>query len=106
MGTGPTPCQKGEAIGAWPNDVTWPDVLVQPEARGLRVARSTPTDERALELLLEGSPRSPAWAETYRQWRELGASIGATLIRAGENGQGSRGRTRAREGGSRPPRGA
>ena len=42
-----------------------------------------PTDEQALELL-EGSPSSPAWAETYRQWRELGAPIQAALIRAGE----------------------
>jgi hypothetical protein len=43
-----------------------------------------PTDEQAIELLEECSPRSPAWAETYREWRELGASIGAALIRAGE----------------------
>jgi hypothetical protein len=42
-----------------------------------------PDDEQALELL-EGSPRFSAWAETYSQWRELGASIGAALIRAGE----------------------
>jgi hypothetical protein len=44
-----------------------------------------PTDEQALELLEECSPRSSAaGAETYRQWRELGASIRAALIRAGE----------------------
>jgi hypothetical protein len=43
-----------------------------------------PTDEQAIELLEECSPRSPAWAETYREWRELGASIGAALIRASE----------------------
>jgi hypothetical protein len=42
-----------------------------------------PTDEQAKELL-EGSSHSPACAQTYRQWRELGASIQAALIRAGE----------------------
>jgi hypothetical protein len=41
------------------------------------------TDERALELL-DGSPYSPTCARTYREWRELGASIGAALMRAGE----------------------
>ena len=41
------------------------------------------TDERALELL-DGSPYSPACIRTYREWRELGASIGAALMRAGE----------------------
>jgi hypothetical protein len=42
-----------------------------------------PTDEQALEVL-GGSPHSPACAETYREWRQLGASIGAALMRAGE----------------------
>ncbi len=41
------------------------------------------TDEQALEAL-GGSPHSSACAETYREWRELGASIGAALMRAGE----------------------
>jgi hypothetical protein len=41
------------------------------------------TDEQALEML-DGSAHSPVWAETYREWRELGASIQAALIRAGE----------------------
>ena len=41
------------------------------------------TDERALELL-DGSPYSPTCTRTYREWRELGASIGAALMRAGE----------------------
>jgi hypothetical protein len=42
-----------------------------------------PSDEQALEML-DGSAHSPVWAETYREWRGLGASIGAALIRAGE----------------------
>jgi hypothetical protein len=42
-----------------------------------------PTDEQALELL-HGSPYSPTCTRTYREWRGLGASIGAALIRAGE----------------------
>lgn len=41
------------------------------------------TDEQALEAL-GGSPYSPTCARTYREWRELGASIGAALMRAGE----------------------
>jgi hypothetical protein len=45
------------------------------------------TDERALELL-EGSPYSSACARTYREWRRLGASIGAALMRAGEAAKG------------------
>jgi hypothetical protein len=41
------------------------------------------TDGKALEVL-GGSSTSPACAETYREWRGLGASIKAALIRAGE----------------------
>jgi hypothetical protein len=40
-------------------------------------------DEEALSLL-EGSPHTPQCTDTYRQWRELGASITAALMRAGE----------------------
>jgi hypothetical protein len=40
-------------------------------------------DEEALSLL-EGSPHTPTCTDTYRQWRELGASITAALMRAGE----------------------
>ena len=42
-----------------------------------------PTDEQAFEVL-DGSPCSPTCTRTYRHWRELGASIAAALIRAGE----------------------
>ncbi len=42
-----------------------------------------PTDEQAFKVL-DGSPCSPTCTHTYREWRELGASIGAALIRAGE----------------------
>jgi hypothetical protein len=41
------------------------------------------SDEEALSLL-EGSPYSPTCREIYREWRELGTSISAALIRAGE----------------------
>ena len=41
------------------------------------------SDDEALSLL-EGSPYSPTCKETYRHWRELGGSITAALIRAGE----------------------
>ena len=42
-----------------------------------------PTDEQALEML-DGSPYSPTCTETYREWRKLGASIVAALMKAGE----------------------
>jgi hypothetical protein len=41
------------------------------------------TDEQALKVL-DGSPYSLTCIQTYREWRELGASIGAALMRAGE----------------------
>jgi hypothetical protein len=41
------------------------------------------SDEEALSLL-EGSPYSAICTHTYREWRQLGAEIGAALIRAGE----------------------
>jgi hypothetical protein len=41
------------------------------------------SDDEALSLL-EGSPHSPTCRETYQEWREMGASITAALIRAGE----------------------
>ena len=40
-------------------------------------------DEEALSLL-DDSPHTPTCTETYREWRELGASITVALIRAGE----------------------
>jgi hypothetical protein len=40
-------------------------------------------DEEALSLL-EGSPYSATCTQTYREWRQLGASIEAALMRAGE----------------------
>ena len=46
--------------------------------------RAVPTtDEQALEVL-DGSPYSAICTQTYREWRQLGASIEAALIRAGE----------------------
>ena len=47
------------------------------------------TDEQALEAL-GGSPHSPAYTEIYREWRELGASIGTALMRAGEAARAER----------------
>jgi hypothetical protein len=47
------------------------------------------TDEQALEAL-GGSPHSPACTQTYREWRELGASIAVALMRAGEAAKAER----------------
>ena len=41
------------------------------------------TDEEALSML-DGSPYSPTCKDTYREWRNLGATITAALMRAGE----------------------
>jgi hypothetical protein len=41
------------------------------------------SDEEALSLL-EGSPYSETCTQTYSEWRQLGATIEAALIRAGE----------------------
>jgi hypothetical protein len=41
------------------------------------------TDEEALQVL-DGSPYAPRCTESYQEWRNLGATIPAALIRAGE----------------------
>jgi hypothetical protein len=48
-----------------------------------------PTDEQAFKVL-DGSPYSSTCTRTYREWRELGASIAAALIRAGEAAKAER----------------
>ncbi len=45
------------------------------------------SDEEALKLL-EDWPECEHYAEIYRGWREIGASIMAALIRAGESEEG------------------
>jgi hypothetical protein len=46
--------------------------------------RDVPKNEEEALSLLEGSPHTPTCTATYREWRELGASIAVALIRAGE----------------------
>jgi hypothetical protein len=41
------------------------------------------TDEEALQIL-ECSPYTPKCIQTYHEWRNLGGSIAAALMRAGE----------------------
>ncbi len=41
------------------------------------------SDEEALTLL-EGSPEPQVCVDAYREWRNLGATVVASLIRAGE----------------------
>jgi hypothetical protein len=41
------------------------------------------SDDEALAVL-EGSPYTPLCTQTYLEWRALGTSIAAALIRAGE----------------------
>ena len=47
------------------------------------------TDEQAFKML-DDSPYSATCTQTYREWRELGASIGAALMRAGEAAKAER----------------
>ena len=54
-----------------------------PAVQDFEWRKAPKSDEEALSLL-EGSPYAPTCGETYREWRELGASIEAALIRAGE----------------------
>ena len=46
--------------------------------------REVPQSDKEALSLLDGAPHTPTCTDTYRQWRELGASITAALIRAGE----------------------
>ena len=55
-----------------------------PKTRGFEWRSVPGSDEEAL-YLLEGLPAEQAFAErVYREWRWLGASVMAALIRAGE----------------------
>jgi hypothetical protein len=45
------------------------------------VAQSPRSDEEVLKVL-DGSPYSPTCKETYREWRQLGATITVALLRA------------------------
>ena len=54
-----------------------------PALGGFESREMPESDEKALPVL-EGSPHTPACTQTYREWRELGASIRAALVRAGK----------------------
>ncbi len=62
-----------------PNPIRW----YNPKLGDFEWREAPPTDEQALEVL-GCFPCSPTCVRTYREWRELGASIGAALMRAGE----------------------
>lgn len=46
--------------------------------------RELPEDDGAALVLLAGYPGADADAAVYREWRALGASVAASLLRAGE----------------------
>jgi hypothetical protein len=54
-----------------------------PKLRGFEWRKVPEGDDEALAALA-GSPYTPVCTETYREWRDLGASIATALIRAGE----------------------
>jgi hypothetical protein len=84
------PCERGEHVPKrYHGRVRWYNPML-----GDFEWREVPqTDEKALEVL-DDPPRSTA-CEAYRQWRELGASIRAALIRAGEAAKAYREREKA-----------
>jgi hypothetical protein len=74
------PRERAEHIPKWHHgQVRW----YNPMLEGFEWRGVPQTDEEALEVL-GGSPNHRACAEAYREWRGLGASIKAALIRAGE----------------------
>jgi hypothetical protein len=54
-----------------------------PKLGGFEWREVPASDDEALAALAS-SPHTPVCTETYREWRALGASIAAALIRAGE----------------------
>ena len=54
-----------------------------PKLEGFEWREVPASDDEALAVLA-GSPHTPVCTETYREWRALGASIAAAIIRAGE----------------------
>jgi hypothetical protein len=46
--------------------------------------RKVPEGDDEASAALAGSPHTPVCTETYRGWRDLGASIATALIRASE----------------------
>ena len=75
---------RHERAGLRPMTLRGPMRWYNPKLEDFEWREVPPDDEQALKLLEKDSPRSPVGVETYREWRELGASIQAALIRAGE----------------------
>lgn len=46
--------------------------------------REAPASDEVAISLLEGSSEALPYVEVYREWRKLGATVVASLIRAGE----------------------
>jgi hypothetical protein len=54
-----------------------------PSLRGFEWRNPPEEDEEALAIL-DGSSKSQPYVEVYWKWRNLGATVTASLIRAGE----------------------
>ena len=61
-------------------------------ALGRFMWREVPESDQEALRALEGSAFAPTCTHTYREWRDLGASIAAALIRAGEAAKEEEGR--------------
>ena len=78
------PCTRAaRTAGAWSHDAHGQIRWYNPTLEDFEWRALPTTDEQALSLL-EGSPYSATCTQTYREWRQLGAAIGAALMRAGE----------------------
>jgi hypothetical protein len=66
----------------WPQRVRW----YNPAIEDFEWREIPKSDEEALSLL-EGSPHTSPCKQTYTEWRTLGATTVAALIRAGEAGR-------------------
>src|SRR5215218_11475549 len=91
--------RAARTAGAWSHDAPRPDALVQPHARGLRVARSphyrraSPRGARGLPLLCDLRPDLPRVAPAGSLHRS-GAHEGGRGVQATEPGRGAGGRRR------------
>ncbi|MEJ7843747.1 MAG: hypothetical protein WKF95_18460 [Rubrobacter sp.] len=73
------PTQAGFRIVAQHDRMRWYD----PRLRRFEW-REMPEDDAEALGLLGGYPKAEADAAVYREWRALGASVAASLLRAGE----------------------
>jgi hypothetical protein len=78
-------CPRCGRITAWEHDLVQGKRIrwYNPNLEGFEWWEVPASDNEALAVL-EGSPYTALCTQTYLEWRALGTSIAAALIRAGE----------------------